>query len=92
MSNTTPGVSAVNAPTTTTIAVSSDTPSVVVSAINSANTGITASLIDTGIGSNSFKILLSGQSGVTEFLYFHLLLILDFMTRRTIFKQLRMPS
>ena len=63
VSNTTPGVSAVNAPTTTTIAVSSDTPSGVVSAINSANTGITASLIDTGIGSNSFKILLSGQSG-----------------------------
>ena len=43
--------------------MSSDTPSGVVSAINSANTGITASLIDTGIGSNSFKILLSGQSG-----------------------------
>ena len=63
VTNIAPGVTAVNAPTTTTIGVSSDTPSGVVTAINSANTGITATLIDTGIGGNSFKILLSGQSG-----------------------------
>jgi flagellar hook-associated protein 2 len=59
----TAGVTAVNAPTTTIIGVNSDTPSGVVSAINSANTGVTATLIDTGIGTNSYKIVLSGQSG-----------------------------
>jgi flagellar hook-associated protein 2 len=59
----TAGVTAVNAPTTTIIGVNSDTPSGVVSAINSANTGVTATLIDTGIGTNSYKIVLSGQPG-----------------------------
>ena len=59
----TAGVTAVNAPTTTIIGVNSDTPSGVVSAINSANTGVTATLVDTGLGSNSYKIVLSGQSG-----------------------------
>lgn len=63
VTNTTLGVTAVNAPTTTTINVTTDTPSGIVSAINSANTGVKATLVDTGTGSNSFKILLSGQSG-----------------------------
>ena len=59
----TPGVTAVNAPTTTTISVGSDTPSGVVSAINAANTGVLATLVDTGLGSNSYKIVLAGQTG-----------------------------
>jgi flagellar hook-associated protein 2 len=59
----TAGVTAVNAPTTTIIGVNPDTPSGIVSAINSANTGVTATLVDTGLGSNSYKIVLSGQSG-----------------------------
>jgi len=59
----TAGVTAVNATTTTIIGVTSDTPSGVVSAINSANTGVIATLVDTGLGSNSYKIVLSGQSG-----------------------------
>lgn len=57
------GVTAVNSATTTTIGVSADTPAGVVSAINQANTGVTASLVDTGTGSNSFRIILSGQTG-----------------------------
>tara|TARA_B110000977_G_scaffold198573_1_gene283728 strand:- start:286 stop:2337 length:2052 start_codon:yes stop_codon:yes gene_type:complete len=57
------GVTAVNAPTTTMISVSTDTPAGVVSAINHANTGIKATLIDTGTGSNSYRIMLSGQTG-----------------------------
>ena len=57
------GVTAVNSPSTTTIAVNLDTPLGVVSAINSANTGVTATLVDTGTGSNTYRILLSGQSG-----------------------------
>jgi flagellar hook-associated protein 2 len=63
MTTTTTGVTAVNAATTTTIAVSSDNPAGVVSAINKANTGVSATLVDTGIGSNSFRIILSGQTG-----------------------------
>lgn len=57
------GVTAVNAPTTTMISVGTDTPEGVVSAINHANTGIKATLIDTGTGSNSYRIMLSGQTG-----------------------------
>ena len=45
------------------ISVPTDTPSGVVSAINSANTGIKATLVDTGTGSNTYRILLSGVSG-----------------------------
>jgi flagellar hook-associated protein 2 len=63
VSATTTGVTAVNAATTTTINVSTDTPAGIVSAINQANTGVTATLVDTGIGSNTYKIVLSGQTG-----------------------------
>lgn len=57
------GRTAVNAPITTTINVESDTPEGVVSAINAANTGVTATLINTGTGSNSYRIILAGQTG-----------------------------
>jgi flagellar hook-associated protein 2 len=57
------GVTPVNSSSTTTISVGTDTPSGVVKAINQANTGVTATLIDTGTGSNTYKILLSGQTG-----------------------------
>jgi flagellar hook-associated protein 2 len=57
------GVTSVNAATTTTINVSSDTPAGIVSAINGSNTGVTATLVDTGTGSNSFRIMLAGQTG-----------------------------
>jgi flagellar hook-associated protein 2 len=63
VTTTTTGVTPVNAATTTTISVSTDTPSGVVSAINSANTGIKATLVDTGTGSNTYRILLSGVPG-----------------------------
>ena len=52
-----------NAPTTTTINVATDTPAGVVSAINAANTGVTATLIDTGTGANNYRIVLAGQTG-----------------------------
>jgi len=63
VSTTTAGVTAVNAAAITTINVSTDTPAGIVSAINQANTGVTATLVDTGIGSNTYKIVLSGQTG-----------------------------
>ena len=63
VSVTTAGVTPVNAATTTTINVGTDTPSGVVSAINAANTGVTATLVDTGTGSNTYRIVLSGQTG-----------------------------
>lgn len=57
------GVTAVNAPTTTTINVSTDTPAGVVSAINAANTGVIATLMDTGTDTNTYRIVLAGQTG-----------------------------
>ena len=63
VSATTAGRTAVNAPTTTTINVATDTPAGVVSAINAADTGVTATLLSTGTGSSTYKILLSGQTG-----------------------------
>ena len=63
VSTTTTGVTAVNAPTTTTINIETDTPAGVVSAINAANTGVTATLVDTGTGTNTYRIVLSGATG-----------------------------
>jgi flagellar hook-associated protein 2 len=63
VTSTTTGVTAVNSPTTTTIGVETDTPAGIVSAINAANTGVTATLVNTGTGSNSYKIVLAGQTG-----------------------------
>ncbi len=63
VSSTTTGVTAVNSATTTTINVATDTPAGVVSAINAANTGVTATLVDTGTGTNTYRIVLSGSTG-----------------------------
>ncbi len=63
VSETTAGVTAVNSATTTTINVATDTPTGIVSAINAANTGVTASLVDTGTGSNTYRIVLAGATG-----------------------------
>ena len=63
VSNTAVGRTSVNAPTTTTINVATDTPAGVVSAINAANTGVTATLINTGTGANNYRIVLAGQTG-----------------------------
>ena len=57
------GVTPVNAATTTTINVATDTPAGIVSAINTANTGVTATLVDTGTAGNNYRIVLAGQTG-----------------------------
>jgi flagellar hook-associated protein 2 len=49
--------------TSTTVTVTTDTPAGVVSAINAADMGITASLIDTGIAGANYRIVLSGATG-----------------------------
>ena len=49
--------------TTSTVTVATDTPAGVVSAINAADIGITASLIDTGIAGANYRIVLSGENG-----------------------------
>ena len=49
--------------TTTAVTVSSATPAGVVSAINAASTGVTASLVDTGISGSNYRIILSGPTG-----------------------------
>lgn len=63
VTTTTAGITAINSTTTTTIAVDTDTPAGVVSAINAANTGVQATLVGTGTGANTFRIVLSGQTG-----------------------------
>lgn len=49
--------------TTTAVTVSTPTPAGVVSAINAASTGVTASLVDTGIGGTNYRIILTGPTG-----------------------------
>jgi|TARA_B110000503_G_scaffold13885_1_gene18870 flagellar hook-associated protein 2 len=49
--------------TATSITVSTDTPAGVVAAINSANIGVSASLIDTGTSGTNQRIILKGDSG-----------------------------
>ena len=49
--------------TISTVTVATDTPAGVVSAINAADIGITASLIDTGIAGANYRIVLSGENG-----------------------------
>jgi len=63
VTTTTAGVTPINSTTTTSIAVDTDTPAGVVSAINAANTGVQATLVGTGTGANTFRIVLSGQTG-----------------------------
>ncbi|MDB2550177.1 flagellar filament capping protein FliD, partial [Porticoccaceae bacterium] len=48
----------------TKIPVTTTTPAGVVEAINAANKGVTASLVDTGTGGNNFRIVLSGDTGI----------------------------
>lgn len=49
--------------TTTAVTVSNPTPAGVVTAINAASTGVTASLVDTGIAGTNYRIVLSGPTG-----------------------------
>ena len=64
VTNPTSGVTAVNSPVVTKIPVTTTTPAGVVEAINAANKGVTASLVDTGTGGNNFRIVLSGDTGI----------------------------
>jgi flagellar hook-associated protein 2 len=49
--------------TTTAVTVTDPTPAGVVAAINAASTGVTASLVDTGISGTNYRIILSGPTG-----------------------------
>jgi flagellar hook-associated protein 2 len=60
----TSGVTAVNSPVVTRIPVSTTTPTGVTDAINAANKGVRASLVDTGGDGTNYRIMLSGASGV----------------------------
>ena len=59
----TAGVTAVNSPVVTRIPVTTTTPSGVMEAINDANKGVTATLVDTGGDGTNYRIMLSGTSG-----------------------------
>jgi len=64
VTNPTAGVTAVNSPVVTRIPVSSTTPTGVVDAINDANKGVKATLMDTGGDGTNYRIMLSGISGL----------------------------
>lgn len=49
-----------------TISVTTDTPAGVVSAINGANLGVTAQLLNTGDATNPFTIVVTGQTGASN--------------------------
>ena len=63
--NPTVGVNAVNSPIVTTVQITAgaDTPEGIVTAINAAQTGVTANLVDTGTDGSNYRIVLSGQQG-----------------------------
>ena len=63
VSNSTAGRTAVNSPVVTTVAISTTTPEGVVAAINEANTGVSAVLIDTGNDGTNYRIVLTGDTG-----------------------------
>jgi len=63
VANSTLGVTAVNSPVVTTVAISTTTPEGVVAAINEANTGVSAALIDTGNDGTNYRIVLTGDTG-----------------------------
>jgi flagellar hook-associated protein 2 len=48
---------------TTAVTVTDPTPAGVVSAINAASTGVTATIVDTGITGTNYRIILSGPTG-----------------------------
>ena len=64
VTSTTAGRTAVNSPVVTTIPVSTTTPAGVVAAINNANKGVVATLVDTGNDGTNYRIMLSGTTGV----------------------------
>lgn len=64
VTNPTAGIMAVNSPVVTRIPVSSTTPTGVVDAINDANKGVKATLMDTGGDGTNYRIMLSGISGL----------------------------
>lgn len=55
-----------NALPTITVPAGADTPGGIVLAINTANVGVTAQLINTGETANPFKIMLTGTTGETQ--------------------------
>lgn len=57
---------AINGATATPISVTTDTPAGVVSAINSANLGVTAQLLQTGDATTPYTIVLTGKSGAAN--------------------------
>lgn len=63
VSASTAGITAVNSPVVTKVAISTTTPAGVVAAINAAGTEIGAVLLDTGSDGTNYRIVLTGASG-----------------------------
>lgn len=56
----------VSNPVTTTLTPSADTPAALVEALNSAGLGLSARIVDTGVGATPLRIVVAGQSGAEQ--------------------------
>lgn len=59
-------VTGVSSPTTTTVTPTSDTPEAMVAALNNAGLGLSARIVDTGVGATPKRIVVTGAAGAEQ--------------------------
>ena len=59
-------VTGVSSPTTTTVTPTADTPEAMVTALNNAGLGLSARIVDTGVGATPKRIVVTGAAGAEQ--------------------------
>ena len=59
-------VAGVSSPTTTTVTPTADTPEAMVTALNNAGLGLSARIVDTGVGATPKRIVVTGAAGAEQ--------------------------
>lgn len=59
-------VAGVSSPTTTTVTPTADTPEAMVTALNNADLGLSARIVDTGVGATPKRIVVTGAAGAEQ--------------------------
>ena len=59
-------VTGVSSPTTTTVTPTADTPEAMVTALNNAELGLSARIVDTGVGATPKRIIVTGVAGAEQ--------------------------
>ena len=62
-------VTGVSSPTTTTVTPTADTPEAMVTALNNAGLGLSARIVDTGVGATPKRIVVTGAAGAEQGIY-----------------------